>query len=243
MAVGTRPAKRVDLARFTLGERIVHWLTALLTVICMATAAVLYIGSLSIAFGHRQIVETIHIYCGYALPIPMLAGLAMRAYRVDARRLNRFSPDDWRWLRSRSRRDGHIPVGKFNAGQKLNSAFTAAAILILLGTGILMHFTGLADVAYRTGATFVHDWVALALGIVVLGHISYAARDAESRRGMRTGVVDATWARYEHGAWAAEHADGEAHDQHAPAPAGSDGREPASDPGGPVEPARVRPQL
>ena len=206
MTSATRPAKRVDLLRFTLGERAVHWLTALLTLICMATAAVLYLGALSVAVGHRQIVETIHIYCGYALPAPMILGLALRAYRVDARRLNRFTPDDWRWLRSRSRRAGHIPVGKFNAGQKVNSAFTAAAILILFCTGILMHFTGLADIAYRTGATFVHDWVALALGVVVLGHISYAARDAESRRGMRSGAVDATWAKYEHGAWAAEHA-------------------------------------
>lgn len=208
MPLGMRSTKRVDLLRFTLGERIVHWLTALLTLICIATAAALYLGSLAVVVGHRQIVEIIHIYCGYALPLPMLAGLGMRAYRVDARRLNRFSPDDWRWLRSRRRRDGHIPVGKFNAGQKLNSACTAAAIVILFGTGILMHFTGLADIAYRTGATFVHDWVALALGITVLGHISYAARDAESRRGMRTGMVDATWAEYEHGAWAAEHTPG-----------------------------------
>jgi formate dehydrogenase subunit gamma len=204
MSVGTGCAKRVDLLRFTLGERMVHWLTALLALICMATAAVLYLGSLAVLVGHRQIVETVHIYSGYVLPVPMLAGLGMRAYRVDARRLNRFSPDDWRWLRSRRRRDGDIPVGKFNAGQKLNSACTAAAILILFGTGILMHFHGLTDIAYRTGATFVHDWVALAFGIVVIGHISYAARDAQSRRGMRTGVVDATWAKYEHGAWAAE---------------------------------------
>lgn len=243
MPFSTGAPQRHDLLRFTLGERVVHWLTAVLTLICMATAAALYLGSLAVLVGHRPIVEMIHIWCGYALPVPMLAGLAMRAYRVDARRLNRFSPEDWRWLRSRRRRDGHIPVGKFNAGQKLNSACTAAAILILFGTGILMHFTNLTDIAYRTGATFVHDWVALALCIVVLGHISYAARDAESRRGMRTGVVDATWATYEHGAWAAEHTPGAPRDQHAPATTGRDGRDAASDSGGAVEPAGVRPEL
>lgn len=200
----TEAPARADVLRFTRGERAVHWATAVLVLVGMATAAVLYLGALAVAVGHRQIVEAIHVYCGYALPVPMLAGLGLRAYRVDARRLNRFTPDDWRWLRSRRRRDGDIPVGKFNAGQKLNAAASAAAILILFGTGILMHFTHLADVAYRTGATFVHDWVALALGITVLGHISYALRDAESRRGMRTGRVHATWARYEHGAWFAE---------------------------------------
>jgi formate dehydrogenase subunit gamma len=200
----SRPLRSTDLLRFTRGERAIHWLTAALTLTCMATAAALYIGSLSIMVGHRQVVETIHLYAGYALPAPMLLGLALRAYRIDARRLNRFTPSDWRWLRTRTRRDGRIPVGKFNAGQKLNAAFTAAAIAIMLATGLLMHFTGLAAVGYRTGATFVHDWLALAFGIVVIGHLSYAARDRESRRGMRTGVVDATWAKYEHGAWASE---------------------------------------
>lgn len=204
--MATRPAAAApaDLLRFTRGERIVHWATAALVLVCMASAAVLYIGTLSVMVGNRQVVRTVHLWAGYGLAAPMVAGLCLRAYRIDARRLNRFTPDDWRWLRSRSRRDGHIPVGKFNAGQKLNASFTAAAILIMLGTGLLMHFTSLVDVAYRTGATFVHDWLALALVIVVLGHISYAVRDAESRRGMRTGLVDATWAKYEHGVWAAE---------------------------------------
>ena len=51
----------------------------------------------------------------------MLAGLASAAYRSDVRRLNRFTPEDCQWLRSRSRRDGTIRVGKFNAGQKVNA--------------------------------------------------------------------------------------------------------------------------
>jgi formate dehydrogenase subunit gamma len=38
----------------------------------------------------------------------------------------------------------------------------------------------------------------------VLGHIAYAVRDPEARRGMRTGRVSTGWARVEHGAWADE---------------------------------------
>jgi formate dehydrogenase subunit gamma len=198
-----RHARR--LLRFTRAERIVHLATAGLAMVCIATAAVLYIGTLSVMVGHRRIVEDIHVYCGFALPAPMIMGLAARAYRLDSRRLNRFTRNDWRWLRTRTRRDGRIPVGKFNAGQKLNSAFTAASILILFGTGLLMYFTGWSDLVYRTGATFVHDWLALAFGIVVLGHISYAVKDPESRRGMRTGYVARDWAKNEHEAWANEH--------------------------------------
>ena len=193
-----------DLLRFSVGERAVHWSSAALALTCIATAAVLYNGSLAVAVGHRRIVQDIHIYCGFVLPVPMIAGLASRAYRIDGRRLNRFTRADWRWLRTRTRRDGRIPVGKFNAGQKLNAAFTAGAIGVLFGTGCLMFFTGWTRLAWRTGATFVHDWVALTLGMVVVGHIVYAIRDPQSRRGMRTGRVSVHWARDEHGAWARE---------------------------------------
>ncbi len=71
--------------------------------------------------------------------------------------------------------DGDIPVGKFNAGQKLNAALSAGAIGVLLGTGIVMYFTHLTRLSWRSGATFVHDWFALGLGLLVVGHIMYRA--------------------------------------------------------------------
>ena len=79
---------------------------------------------------------------------------------------------------------------------------SCAAILVLLGTGTIMNFTGWTPLAWRTGATFVHDWVALAIGLLVLGHIYRAVNDPEARRGMRTGAVSADWAQAEHPAWA-----------------------------------------
>lgn len=193
-----------DLPRFSRAERAVHWTLTVLMLACIATAAVLYNHSLAILVGHRRLVELIHVYCGLALPAPMLLGLGFAAYRADLRRLNRFTPADWRWLRSGTRRDGTIRVGKFNAGQKLNAALSAGAILVLFGTGIIMYFTGLASLSWRTGATFVHDWFALAVGLLVVGHITFALRDAEARFGMRHGRVSRTWARAEHAAWAEE---------------------------------------
>ena len=168
---------------------------------CMATAAILYNGFLSAPVGHRRVVKLVHVFSGLALPIPILLGVASVAYRSDLRRLNRFSPMDWRWLRSSNRRDGAIRVGKFNAGQKLNAALSAGAIVVLLVTGTLMYFPDLARLSWRTGATFVHDWFALAVGLLVIGHISYARRDPGSRRGMRTGSVTAEWAQTHHAAW------------------------------------------
>jgi formate dehydrogenase subunit gamma len=201
-AVAAAPAE--ELRRFSLAERVVHWTLAVLMFVCIATAAILYNGSFGIAVGHRRLVELCHVYCGFALPVPILAGLGFAAYRADLSRLNRFTPADWTWLRSRTRRDGSIRVGKFNAGQKLNAAVTAGSIVVLLGSGLLMFFTDLTRLSWRTGATLVHDWFALGLGLLVCGHLAQAFRDPEARRGMRTGRVSRGWALEQHGDWADE---------------------------------------
>jgi formate dehydrogenase subunit gamma len=95
-----------------------------------------------------------------------------------------------------------IQVGKFNAGQKANAALTVGSIGVLLFSGVTMWFTGLAGIAWRSGATFVHDWFALALGLLVVGHLTMALRDPHAMTGIRTGQVPLRWARAEHGAWA-----------------------------------------
>ena len=178
MTLLTEPGRPTTLVkRFSRAERAVHRAVAVLMLTCMATAAILYNGFLSAPIGHRRVVKLIHVSAGFALPIPILLGIASAAYRSDLRRLNRFSPTDWRWLRSSNRRGGTIPVGKFNAGQKLNAALSAGAIIVLLATGTLMYFPDVARLSWRTGATFVHDWFALGVGLLVIGHIRYAMRD------------------------------------------------------------------
>lgn len=208
-ASSASPAITQLIRRFTGGERWVHWSTAALLGICLATAAVMYVGPLEILFSRRRLVELVHVYAGFALPAPILLGWLSRAFRHDMRRLNRFRPQDWEWLRSRDRRSGRIAVGKFNAGQKLNAAFTGGAILVMLGTGTMMFWPGLWPLSLRIGATFVHDWLALAVLVVVLGHIWYAARDADAMHGIRTGMVPRSWALRNHAAWLEETGSGE----------------------------------
>ncbi|MBA3742207.1 cytochrome b/b6 domain-containing protein [Sporichthya sp.] len=198
----TRPAEGV--LRFGPTSRWVHATAGTLTLACILTAAVLYNGSLSNLIGNRHTVRAVHVWCGFALPVPLLLGLASAAHRRDLHLLNRFDPHDWRWLRSRNRRDGRIPVGKFNAGQKVNAALSAGALAVLLLTGSVMYFTQWTPLAWRSGATFTHDWFALGLGLLVCGHTLYAVRSPVALRAMRTGSVPLAWARSEHGAWAEE---------------------------------------
>ncbi|MGP4023725.1 cytochrome b/b6 domain-containing protein [Actinomadura sp. 3N407] len=204
---GAVSSKRVRLERFTRAERSIHHVTALLMLICLVTAALLYLPMLSTLVGRREMVKTVHVWCGFALPVPIVLGLVSRAFRADLRRFNRFAPHDWKWLKSGDRRvvqggRGIFPVGKFNAGQKLNAAFTAGAILIMLGTGEIMTFPGPWGDRWRTGATFVHDWLFLVIAVVTAGHLWEAFRDRGALDGMLTGRVDLDWAARHHAGWA-----------------------------------------
>ncbi|MDC7339795.1 cytochrome b/b6 domain-containing protein [Streptomyces lydicus] len=199
------PAGRPRVPRFTPAEHRVHRATAVLMAVCVLTAACLYLPFLAELVGRRALMVAVHEWSGILLPVPLLLGLASRALRTDLRHLNRFGPHDRRWLRAALRRRGDRPAGKFNAGQKLYAAWIAGAVLVMAATGLLMWFTHLAPLVWRTGATFVHDWLALTVIVVIAGHVWKAYADPESRRGMRTGSVDAGWAAREHPLW--EHED------------------------------------
>ncbi|WP_261565595.1 cytochrome b/b6 domain-containing protein [Frankia gtarii] len=201
--------------RFGRVPRWVHWSTAALMGCCLLTGATLYLPQLARLVGRRQLVETVHLYTGLALPVPMLAAAASADYRRNLRALNRFTAADRAWLRA-SLRFGSwrraaartriaAGVGKFNAGQKLFAAFAAGGALVMLGTGVIMQWgagpLGPIPVGYRTGATFVHDLLAYGLFFGVVGHLWMAAHDPVARVGMRTGMVPGWWAAREHPAW------------------------------------------
>jgi formate dehydrogenase subunit gamma len=200
-AVSAHPSR---VRRFSRAERWVHRVTALLMGVCVATAAFLYIPQFAELVGRRELVVRVHELAGLVLPVPVLAGLASRAFRRDLGFLNRFGHHDRVWLRAVLRRDKDHrsrPAGKFNAGQKIYASWIAGATLVMLGTGLLMWFTHLAPLMWRTSATFVHDWLALTIGIVLAGHIGMALGDPEARRGLRTGSVSRKWADREHPLW------------------------------------------
>ncbi|WP_406214715.1 cytochrome b/b6 domain-containing protein [Streptomyces canus] len=202
LRVDVPPQARVR--RFGRSQKWVHRATAALMGICVVTAACLYVPQFAELVGRRELVVRVHEWAGLALPVPALVGLVSRAFRADLGFLNRFGPHDRVWLRAALRRDkrrASRPAGKFNAGQKVYAAWIAGASLVMLGTGLLMWFTHLTPIQWRTSATFVHDWLALTIGIVLAGHIGMALGDPEARRGLRTGDVSREWAEREHPLW------------------------------------------
>lgn len=181
---------QAHVRRFGRSQKWVHRATAALMGVCVVTAACLYVPQLAELVGRRELVVRVHEWAGLALPVPVLVGLVSRGFRADLGFLNRFGPHDRVWLRAALRRDKRRaarPAGKFNAGQKVYAAWIAGASLVMLGTGLLMWFTHLTPIQWRTSATFVHDWLALSIGILLAGHIGMALGDPEARRAQDRG--------------------------------------------------------
>jgi formate dehydrogenase subunit gamma len=173
--------------------------------VLVVTGFSLFYPPLALLVGRRTLVETVHVIAGFLLPLPTFWALGDAGFRADLRHLDRFLPDDWTWLRRRDRRTAGLAVGKFTAGQKLAAACFAAAGVVLFGTGLLLLFPGQLDLpdSIRQGATVVHDATTLAVVALLAGHAWLAYRHPEARAAMRTGYVDAAYARREHRGWAA----------------------------------------
>ncbi len=194
------------VVRFSRAERWLHWSSATLFLVLLATGMILYLPSLSTVVGRRILVKDVHVYSGLLLPVPLFtayAGSWRDSVRRDVRRLARWSVDDRRWLLTLGRRARHR-MGKFNAGQKLNAIFVAGCIPLMLATGGIMRWFDPFPLAWRTGATFVHDWIALLLLAVVVGHIGKALAAPLALRAMARGTVPASHVERHHPRWWSE---------------------------------------
>jgi formate dehydrogenase subunit gamma len=208
--VTAEQSKQRVLLRFDRVERTVHWANASLFLVLIVTGAALYFTPLIALVGRRGLVEQVHLYAGLSLPLPLLLGVAGswgRGLRRDVSRINGWTEADLQWLHglvdtASGRQQAPRPrLGKFNAGQKLNAAFVAGGGLVMLGTGALLHWYVPFPLSWRAGATFVHNWLALAFVIVIVGHITIAIADREALRAMLGGRVSRAWAARHAPAW------------------------------------------
>jgi formate dehydrogenase subunit gamma len=195
------------ILRFDGVQRTAHWANATLFGILMLTALPLYFPSLSDVVGRRALVANIHVWSGIVLPVPVVISLLGpwgAAMRRDIRRINEWTSDEVKWLRQLGRNAPRV-VDKFNPGQKLNAIFIGGSILVMLGTGFVLKWFGFFPVSWRTGATFVHDVLALAIFVVVIGHILFALTHPESLRSMFKGWVSEAWAARNAPGWLKEY--------------------------------------
>ena len=193
------------LRRFSRTERALHWIHASAFFVLLATGLVLYLPRLSELVGRRPLVKDVHFYTGVGWAIAILVVAAAgdrRGLRRTARELNLFDADDRRWLVGRP-----APQGRFNAGQKLNAALSAAFAVLFFITGLLLWY-GERNTTFRLPSTILlHDGLMYASLLVVIGHLYLSLVHPSTRhalRGMILGSVREEWAREHHAKWVEE---------------------------------------
>lgn len=205
------PDPGTRIRRFTLAERLLHWLLAAAFVVLLYTGFLMSVPALE-GTVPRPTAKAWHIDAAIALAVGTVVILAARA-RVLLRtfgELERFDDDDRRWLAQIPRRvtigAKAPPQGRFNAGQKLNTAVVAGLMVVSFITGFLL-WLGERNTTYRFAGTIdVHDDVMWILMVLVVGHLYMALINPYTRpalRGIVTGTVDRTWARRHHAKWVA----------------------------------------
>jgi formate dehydrogenase subunit gamma len=205
MTITHAPEKTLRLLRFDRVQRAAHWANATMFFILMFTAIPLYFGSFFGIVLPRHLIEQIHLWTGLSLALPIIISLIGpwgTAMRQDIRRINFWTRDEIRWLRTFGK--SRLEADKFNPGQKLNAIFIGASILVMLVTGSMLQWFRFFSVSLRSGATLVHDIFAWAIFIVVIGHIVMAVTHREALRSIFKGWVSESWAQRHSGRWLKE---------------------------------------
>jgi formate dehydrogenase subunit gamma len=200
------------IARFTVAERLLHWLLAAAVGVLTVTGLLMSEPSLA-GTVPRPVAKSWHIDAaiGLAAGIVVITALRARALRRTADDLDRFDADDRRWLTGIPRRVATgtpaPPQGRFNAGQKLNTAVVAGLMVVSYITGVLLWY-GEQDTTWRFAGTInVHDDVMWLLLLLIAGHLYMALVNPVTRPalpGIVTGSVDRRWARAHHAKWVAD---------------------------------------
>jgi formate dehydrogenase subunit gamma len=192
--------------RFTLTERLLHWIHASAFFVLLGSGLVLYLPALSREISRRPLIKDIHVWTAVAWGGAIVLVVALgnrRALARTIREIDRFDRDDGRFLA------GNLgaPQGRFNAGQKVNAILTAAFAALFAISGFLLWY-GERDTRFRLpGTVFLHDTLMYLSLALLVGHLYLALVHPTTRhalRGMTRGAVREDWARAHHAKWVDE---------------------------------------
>ena len=194
------------LQRYSDGERMNHWVIALLFLAAGLSGLAFFHPSLfflSHLFGGGVWARILHPFMGVAMVLAFL-GMFLRLWRENLmneadREWRRHSMDMLRGDKSRM-----PPVGKYNAGQKGVFWLMALCLLLLLVTGFMFWqpwFANSFPILVRRIAVVVHAASAVALILGVIMHVYAAIWVKGTVRAMTRGTVSEAWAKQNHALW------------------------------------------
>ncbi len=209
------PDPPASIERFSGTVRAVHWSFGLSFLLLLVTGLLLFVPQLKVMpypFGSHKLFRDLHIALGLIfLYAPLLAASLAdwNSVWADVMETVRFGREERLWL-ARLVRLGSgppPPARKFNAGQKLNTIFSALVWFGFIASGLAMWSTGFFSHDQRAEAFLIHDALVVLSLPLVIGHLYLALlhpRTRSSLGGIVTGRVAAPWAREHHGGWKPE---------------------------------------
>jgi formate dehydrogenase subunit gamma len=202
-SAASAPGRPRYVKRFTLTERLLHWVHAAAFFVLLGSGLALYLPALATTFGDRPFIKDVHFWTAISWAGLMLLIVLFgnrRALRRTAREIDLFDRDDRRFLAGRT----HSPQGRFNAGQKVNAIITAAFASLFFISGMLL-WLGERNTDIRlSGTLYLHDALMYLSVVIVLGHLYLALIHRSTRhslRGMTLGTVREDWAKAHHSKW------------------------------------------
>lgn len=204
-----RPSGRT-VERWSLGERVLHWYTAILFIILAITGLSLLFGRVALipilgldGFGAwAAFAIALHNYLGPFFVVGVLIEIvAWARYALP-------ESSDWQWIKAGGGFFGkgkHPHAGRVNAGEKLITFWLGLVVLgiAVCVTGLIMDFPAFGWTRETMQVSnLIHGvasviWVALMLGHMYLGSVAMEG----TLDGMTKGRVSVEWAKQHHDLW------------------------------------------
>ncbi|WP_286292647.1 formate dehydrogenase subunit gamma [Methylomarinovum tepidoasis] len=205
-----KPRTGIRVLRWSLGERVLHWATAVLFILLSLTG-------LSLLYGRRLLIplighETFAAYLAIAKFTHNLIGPLFVACLIVMGltwfRDNLWRKIDWDWFKSFGGLfgGGHPHAGRMNAGEKawFWLLMTVGAVVSVTGLLLDLPLFGLERESLQL-SHILHVAAALIVMAASLGHIYIGTLGTEGAlEGMISGKVDLSWARQHHDLWLEE---------------------------------------
>jgi formate dehydrogenase subunit gamma len=195
-----------EVVRYSLFERIVHWVVGVTFVyLLLSGMALAYprMAWLANGLGGGQTMRAAHPWVGVVFSAGLLVMVFMWAGAM------RFEKSDREWVRRRREyiRTGHtgLDTGRYNAGQKGYYWVVLAFGAVLLITGIPLWFPWMAGAGVRQAARIIHNlaYLVMLAGFMIHVYMSTVMFPG-TMSGMTSGKVSRRWASWHHPRWLRE---------------------------------------
>ncbi len=195
------------IQRYGASDRANHWVVAILFVILSLTGLAFFHPSfffLSNVLGGPVWARILHPFLGIVMAISFV-GLARRVWRE-----NFIKPVDIQWLKMIdeviNNGDGpdKLPIGKYNAGQKLMFWTMVGSVILLLLSGFVIwraYFAAYFPIPVIRFAMLIHMLAGFTGIVALIVHVYAAIWVKGTLRAMTRGTVDANWAKHHHPEW------------------------------------------